>query len=198
MYYSIQRYKFESNSQQVWGTMVPRAVVLLDTKIQIWKQFTTWRWIHQSRHRLYYSIQRYKFESNSQQLSTWWLSQLGCITRYKDTNLKAIHNSISEIASARGVVLLDTKIQIWKQFTTVAWCAASMQWLYYSIQRYKFESNSQLVSRTVQALRGCITRYKDTNLKAIHNVHCRPFARVTVVLLDTKIQIWKQFTTLGQ
>ena len=119
-------------------------VVLLDTKIQIWKQFTT------------------------VVLKVTLL--LGCITRYKDTNLKAIHNKLVVNVRKSTVVLLDTKIQIWKQFTTTT------IWLF--------------------SLLCCITRYKDTNLKAIHNRWLWRSSRIRVVLLDTKIQIWKQFTTM--
>lgn len=44
---------------------------------------------------LCHPIQRYKFESNSQQPLLVEARHAGCVTRYKDTNLKAIHNSIS-------------------------------------------------------------------------------------------------------
>ena len=67
------------------------------------------------------------------------------------------------------VVLTDTKIQIWKQFTT----ATELLTLLYC----------------------CINWYKDTNLKAIHNTSLGRFCHPHVVLTDTKIQIWKQFTT---
>ena len=68
---------------------------------------------------------------------------LRCIIRYKDTNLKAIHNHyLQRMLRCR---------------------------LYYPIQRYKFESNSQLVARRDHSEGCCIIRYKDTNLKAIHN-----------------------------
>ena len=118
LYYPIQRYKFESNSQQSFGSRCCSYVVLSDTKIQIWKQFTTERQADRRPRR--------------------------CIIRYKDTNLKAIHNC-SSAAKALGIVVLsDTKIQIWKQVTT-----------------------SKQV--TVLPMR-CIIRYKDTNLKAIHNL----------------------------
>ena len=66
-----------------------------------------------------------------------------CIIRYKDTNLKAIHNFAEDIINLAG--------------------------LYYPIQRYKFESNSQRLPASGERLDGCIIRYKDTNLKAIHN-----------------------------
>ena len=93
---------------------------------------------------LYYQIQRYKFESNSQQKELHILRQRGCIIKYKDTNLKAIHNK-------------------WRlEQLRIA--------LYYQIQRYKFESNSQRIGGDTLKRGRCIIKYKDTNLKAIHNI----------------------------
>ena len=172
LYYLIQRYKFESNSQPatslinnccrciIWykdtnlkaihnkAVIAEKdaEVVLSDTKIQIWKQFTTYP---EGKARAYC-----------------------CIIWYKDTNLKAIHNTVPHGSTMRRVVLSDTKIQIWKQFTTVIDKA--------------FLADS------------CIIWYKDTNLKAIHNVCNTQVHKVQVVLSDTKIQIWKQFTTPQQ
>ena len=61
---------------------------------------------------LCHPIQRYKFESNSQhQLSVQQLC-LSCVIRYKDTNLKAIHNCASCTAWSCSAVSSDTKIQI--------------------------------------------------------------------------------------
>ena len=42
--------------------------------------------------------------------------------------------------------------------------------LCHPIQRYKFESNSQLVGVDALQAVSCVIRYKDTNLKAIHNL----------------------------
>ena len=145
---------------------------------------------------MYYPIQRYKFESNSQRTFFSSCIFLRCIIRYKDTNLKAIHNLEFDGMEMKLVVLSDTKIQIWKQFTT-GWRVGHRQGqLYYPIQRYKFESNSQplpapmfsdavvLSDTKIQIWKqfttlpkckrygtSCIIRYKDTNLKAIHNLH---------------------------
>ena len=143
LYYQIQRYKFESNSQPTYCCFRCRTVVLSNTKIQIWKQFTTNADATISGLTLYYQIQRYKFESNSQLRKRWHSCTTGCIIKYKDTNLKAIHNW-----HARR---LPEKV------------------LYYQIQRYKFESNSQLWRTWFYYWYCCIIKYKDTNLKAIHN-----------------------------
>ena len=129
--------------------------------------------------RLYYPIQRYKFESNSQLTPLSLYSPVRCIIRYKDTNLKAIHNGSLGDTQFKGVVLSDTKIQIWKQFTTLLRSSTPRVWLYYPIQRYKFESNSQRWRPINHYLNCCIIRYKDTNLKAIHNsrlIHLRSLA----------------------
>ena len=272
LYYPIQRYKFESNSQPSFVDIVPSSgciirykdtnlkaihnkglaliaalkVVLSDTKIQIWKQFTTFPPYVKLYPLLYYPIQRYKFESNSQRSSIDFISSDGCIIRYKDTNLKAIHNSIcshclwmrlyypiqrykfesnsqlsaSSPSSPSGCIIRykDTNL---KAIHNVVALNPKLFALYYPIQRYKFESNSQQFNRACLLCPGCIIRYKDTNLKAIHNnllvvdavlmlyypiqrykfesnsqLNAKPTDALDVVLSDTKIQIWKQFTTV--
>ena len=61
---------------------------------------------------LCHPIQRYKFESNSQHFIIFDAEMKGCVIRYKDTNLKAIHNLLIQVALACGAVSSDTKIQI--------------------------------------------------------------------------------------
>ena len=217
----IQRYKFESNSQQLYiyrakigscvirykdtnlkaihntagDNIVSASAVSSDTKIQIWKQFTT-KNMHLHPHpQLCHPIQRYKFESNSQPLGHRPQRRRGCVIRYKDTNLKAIHNCRCRSSPRPKAVSSDTKIQIWKQFTTSDCRCVFASKLCHPIQRYKFESNSQQVGGRYWQSTGCVIRYKDTNLKAIHNTSTIAFATTSAVSSDTKIQIWKQFTT---
>ena len=218
-----------------------------DTKIQIWKQFTTPIECHAWLPLLCHPIQRYKFESNSQPTTISSRSSSSCVIRYKDTNLKAIHNMIRSQAVKAQAVSSDTKIQIWKQFTTklilgnalptlchpiqrykfesnsqrwqgcrrTRWAVSSdtkiqiwkqfttrwVAWglhpgLCHPIQRYKFESNSQRTRLVHFIIAGCVIRYKDTNLKAIHNCWRQIMRTKSAVSSDTKIQIWKQFTTV--
>ena len=141
------------------------------------------------------SVQRYKFESNSQPYTASSVIQRSCCNQYKDTNLKAIHNSHAAGSALNAVVAISTKIQIWKQFTTQDCFRSYELWLLQSVQRYKFESNSQRFSVTHQQRRSCCNQYKDTNLKAIHNSPSLRSVDNTVVAISTKIQIWKQFTT---
>ena len=143
-----------------------------------------------------------------------------CVIRYKDTNLKAIHNSRVSLMATFSAVSSDTKIQIWKQFTTPVPMSCSMlrcvirykdtnlkaihnmitlnkltKELCHPIQRYKFESNSQRGVIARACMMRCVIRYKDTNLKAIHNLLRGGLWPCSAVSSDTKIQIWKQFTT---
>ena len=171
-------------------------VVAISTKIQIWKQFTTASRPGHAAKRLLQSVQRYKFESNSQRNTLSYVRQKSCCNQYKDTNLKAIHNSFTNVVLKYGVVAISTKIQIWKQFTTAIVGYVDQQRLLQSVQRYKFESNSQRKRKTETNNNCCCNQYKDTNLKAIHNEDTDCALAAKVVAISTKIQIWKQFTTV--
>ena len=118
-------------------------VVSDDTKILIWKQFTT------------------------SAIVGFFI--IGCVWRHKDINLKAIHNQVRLNRRYPPVVSDDTKILIWKQFTTNTTKSDDMD--------------------------GCVWRHKDINLKAIHNRYSTFYRYSSVVSDDTKILIWKQFTT---
>ena len=61
---------------------------------------------------LCHPIQRYKFESNSQPCQVWEEGKKSCVIRYKDTNLKAIHNLPVALHRCGAAVSSDTKIQI--------------------------------------------------------------------------------------
>ena len=114
-------------------------------------------------------MQSYKFESNSQPVNG------GDV--------------------AMEVAISDAKIQIWKQFTTHDCLVFGLVKLQYPMQRYKFESNSQLMIVWFLVWLSCNIRCKDTNLKAIHNVPRLFICQSRVAISDAKIQIWKQFTT---
>ena len=59
---------------------------------------------------------------------------MSCCNQYKDTNLKAIHNTIVSVQFDLSVVAISTKIQIWKQFTTKA---INYKWLVGCCNQYK-------------------------------------------------------------
>ncbi len=219
---TLQRYKFESNSQLMWLCPYSRnwcAIHCKDTnlkaihnsieqtaktssdvqytaKIQIWKQFTTVLPPQPELRAMCNTLQRYKFESNSQLSSRAKLRHNRCAIHCKDTNLKAIHNWIATHRGGWVDVQYTAKIQIWKQFTTQYACRRQERWMCNTLQRYKFESNSQLIAQAAADGSRCAIHCKDTNLKAIHNTSILMAVQSRDVQYTAKIQIWKQFTTI--
>ena len=190
------------------------------TKIQFWKQFTTF--LHLAFHifRLYSVWQRYNFESNLQQMKMCEINGFCCIQYDKDTILKAIYNLLGLMVSvwtlysvwqrynfesnlqlpvywhfATPAVFSMTKIQFWKQFTTFLSILLFTFALYSVWQRYNFESNLQLARTNGVRMNSCIQYDKDTILKAIYNYRFELYYYFIAVFSMTKIQFWKQFTT---
>ena len=93
-----------------------------------------------------------------------------CIQWFKDTNLKANHNFVLLIILIFIAVFNGSKILIWKQITTT------------------FRSST--------SIRSCIQWFKDTNLKANHNLMLRIQKYLYAVFNGSKILIWKQITTM--
>ena len=172
-------------------------VVFHTAKIQNWKQFTTKRCLNWKSHRLCFTLQRYKIESNSQLLRYKDNVIASCVSHCKDTKLKAIHNYREVCPIQADVVFHTAKIQNWKQFTTVVAALYADNMLCFTLQRYKIESNSQQDSFFSENRRGCVSHCKDTKLKAIHNTFALRQITALVVFHTAKIQNWKQFTTHG-
>ena len=108
-------------------------------------------------------VQRYKFESKSQQIVQVDALERGCFQWSKDTNLKANHNV------SRSIYVPNE--------------------LFSMVQRYKFESKSQLNQNIFMIEFSCFQWSKDTNLKANHNpAHINIVSRF-VVFNGPKIQI---------
>ena len=120
-------------------------VVFNGSKILIWKQITT----------------------GSASFPALWR----CFQWFKDTNLKANHNSPLTQLSGLFVVFNGSKILIWKQITTA--------------------------SHPAKISPGCFQWFKDTNLKANHNYTDPLAVSKSVVFNGSKILIWKQITTIG-
>ena len=119
------------------------SVVADTTKVQIFKQITTSQIEAHFGFKLLLIPQRYKFSSKSQ--------------------------PISPLRILRLVVADTTKVQIFKQITTLA----LIHCLIYS----------------------CCWYHKGTNFQANHNVFLSDVLIVTVVADTTKVQIFKQITT---
>ena len=142
--------------------------VAYPTKILFWKRITAILSSSISFKQLLLILQRYYFESESQRWS-FSTSILGCCClSYKDTILKANH-SICSFPNPLSLLLLI-------------------------LQRYYFESESQLPDLTSQYKQCCCLSYKDTILKANHSPLYRSLATPLAVAYPTKILFWKRIT----
>ena len=144
----------------------------------------------------------------------------GCLQWFKDTNLKANHNWFKEYVISSSVVSNGSKILIWKQITTHAvelclfnsclqWfkdtnLKANHNWLCFFWQNKKVVSNGSkiLIWKQItthgmkgKTYEGCLQWFKDTNLKANHNLFNLIIIFDGVVSNGSKILIWKQITT---
>ena len=125
------------------------------------------------------------------------ITELFCCFRYhKGTDFQANHNEKIELEFERKVVLDTTKVQIFKQITTYDANNLAYKLLFQIPQRYRFSSKSQLIC-LMSILRLCCFRYhKGTDFQANHNRLILPLLLFLVVLDTTKVQIFKQITTL--
>ena len=140
-------------------------VVVATTKVQIFKQITTW--------------------------SILLLPVRGCCCYHKGTNFQANHNWKTSIVRSYSVVVATTKVQIFKQITTPQQPPCVQKLLLLLPQRYKFSSKSQLSGRRVWSVRGCCCYHKGTNFQANHNRNVGLDMLTNVVVATTKVQIFK-------
>ena len=141
-----QRYRFSSKSQQSLILIMSLHVVLDTTKVQIFKQITTYNKVIYILSLLFQIPQRYRFSSKSQRNITTLLSILSCFRYHKGTDFQANHNVLGGVTSFIFVVLDTTKVQIFKQITTPLSLMSDKVKLFQIPQRYRFSSKSQQYS----------------------------------------------------
>ena len=131
MYFNELRYNFESKSQRHGNSEGRSGDVFQWTKIQFWKQITTsqiWGLLSQM---MYFNELRYNFESKSQPYNIY-------------------HTYIID-------VFQWTKIQFWKQITTLYIVLTLTLMMYFNELRYNFESKSQLLGQLANYGIRCIS-----------------------------------------
>ena len=121
--------------------------------------------------------------------------QAGCFRYHKGTDFQANHNRNSRRRREAAVVLDTTKVQIFKQITTVYNKFFFQTVLFQIPQRYRFSSKSQQGIGLGVGAYCCFRYHKGTDFQANHNVLLSNFMLPTVVLDTTKVQIFKQITT---
>ena len=146
-----------------------KRAVFNGSKILIWKQITT----------------KSQYEKIKKSCFQW----------FKDTNLKANHNSNFASYIMITAVFNGSKILIWKQITTkchnMRLRECCFQW--FKDTNLKANHNWKAWMRVVR--QSCFQWFKDTNLKANHNTLSNEYSDVAAVFNGSKILIWKQITT---
>ena len=242
----LQRYYFESESQHdIIDAEVVEAVAY-PTKILFWKRITAQalyivqdltlllilqRYYFESESQLKNEqafidslllliLQRYYFESESQRYLAGENKVLRCCLSYKDTILKANHSEKKPQVLNTCAVAYPTKILFWKRITAQALYIVQDLTLLLILQRYYFESESQLKNEQAfidsllllilqryyfesesqrylagenKVLRCCLS-YKDTILKANHSEKKPQVLNTCAVAYPTKILFWKRIT----
>ena len=140
--------------------------------------------------------QRYRFSSKSQQSATSNAASTSCFRYHKGTDFQANHNSVVKWSVKSRVVLDTTKVQIFKQITTDGTSKSLWHLLFQIPQRYRFSSKSQPSANSAPMQGGCFRYHKGTDFQANHNPLMILFNLMLVVLDTTKVQIFKQITTV--
>ena len=139
-------------------------------------------------------LQRYYFESESQQVPCLYSVKHRCCLSYKDTILKANHSRFIVECKKLDAVAYPTKILFWKRITAQLIPLARLLSLLLILQRYYFESESQPNMILIIWLSCCCLSYKDTILKANHSEDGSHVHGTFAVAYPTKILFWKRIT----
>ena len=184
----------KANHSTYWERQGKRKAVAYPTKILFWKRITANSYTHLVPGGLLLILQRYYFESESQQRSIINGKCHCCCLSYKDTILKANHSATFNSIFSQSAVAYPTKILFWKRITANVISNQEIIMLLLILQRYYFESESQLVYWIGFREDGCCLSYKDTILKANHSVRNCVLTDVDAVAYPTKILFWKRIT----
>ena len=186
---------FQANHNRLQCLTVRFSVVLDTTKVQIFKQITTLSCLLSNSIKLFQIPQRYRFSSKSQPIAIRLHPISSCFRYHKGTDFQANHNIYGVYLYSCIVVLDTTKVQIFKQITTMVVYIALLVTLFQIPQRYRFSSKSQRLTPTLIHNVSCFRYHKGTDFQANHNVTIRNTCTIHVVLDTTKVQIFKQITT---
>ena len=115
--------------------------------------------------------QRYRFSSKSQQFDAPSHGFLSCFRYHKGTDFQANHNTYCSNCIWNSVVLDTTKVQIFKQITTLINTCSVLIKLFQIPQRYRFSSKSQPLIQLPISVVCCFRYHKGTDFQANHN-HC--------------------------
>ena len=126
--------------------------VAYPTKILFWKRITAHTLLRRWWRQLLLILQRYYFESESQQRDQSRENSRSCCLSYKDTILKANHSGYRVPYVGSTAVAYPTKILFWKRITAACAVTSCGLPLLLILQRYYFESESQLIMKQLDIM----------------------------------------------
>ena len=176
--------------------MQHQLVVVDTTKVQFFKQITTLTKQYLVDEKLLLIPQRYNFSSKSQRVFVLLLAFPGCCWYHKGTIFQANHNSFPRLFKFKSVVVDTTKVQFFKQITTNEISCGILDTLLLIPQRYNFSSKSQQVIHLLTLIFSCCWYHKGTIFQANHNNSSQNNQESRVVVDTTKVQFFKQITTM--
>ena len=136
--------------------------------------------------------QRYNFSSKSQQAIILTVLFLSCCWYHKGTIFQANHNSFWILVFRLCVVVDTTKVQFFKQITTMILQEVLLLPLLLIPQRYNFSSKSQLSYNDRYLKLGCCWYHKGTIFQANHNGAAVGCGGGGVAVDTTKVRFFKQ------
>ena len=195
-------------------------VVLDTTKVQIFKQITTYEEQFHAHQQLFQIPQRYRFSSKSQHQMVQVLNSLSCFRYHKGTDFQANHNVLLQKCNKKGLFQIPQRYRFSSksQRTLIILISFLRCFRYHKgtdfqanhnnpvltlllivlfqiPQRYRFSSKSQPDLPSLNKAGSCFRYHKGTDFQANHN-ECLLFMPIVLVVLDTtKVQIFKQITT---
>ncbi len=141
-------------------------------------------------------ITKIQSESKSQRKIQVLIFKNSCEQSLRRYNLKANHNSNSNLRGIETVVSNHYEDTIWKQITTEfpSWSVCTKLWAI--ITKIQSESKSQRCYCHTAICDSCEQSLRRYNLKANHNYRGSVLAKLGVVSNHYEDTIWKQITTL--
>ena len=190
-----QRYRFSSKSQLKLSNSLVLVVVLDTTKVQIFKQITTVLALMVPRCMLFQIPQRYRFSSKSQQYMAYIKILLCCFRYHKGTDFQANHNSFQQMSLKFWGCFRYHKGTDFQANHNIINDDCSFSRLFQIPQRYRFSSKSQPLHHSQNLLEVVLDTTKVQIFKQITTVVVKHCHTSQVVLDTTKVQIFKQITT---
>ena len=156
----------KANHNRIRQALVETAVCQTMSKIQFWKQITTWWLPVRGLHQVCQTMSKIQFWK---QITTGEgdeaFSFLVCQTMSKIQFWKQITTTSRWPSTAS----LMSKIQFWKQITTSRCRVTDTSWCVRLCQRYNFESKSQLCRNWRTWVARCVRLYQRYNFGTVQN-----------------------------